>query len=269
MMNANDWLTTATKKLQQADIKTARLDALIILGEVLNASKAWLLSHPEAPLSAKQLQKADAFIQRRSAHEPIAYLFREKEFYGRTFVVDKRVLVPRPETEALLELALILPGETLKVADVGTGSGIIGLTLALERPKWQITLIDNDPNCLGLARQNAHKYALDGKITYRQQDLLRADSTTYDMLVANLPYVPEALSKQPDLQAEPATALFSGKDGLSHYRQIFALCGKRSNPPSLVITEALLEQHDSLARTAQQYGYQLQETKGLAQLFQR
>lgn len=268
-MNVNDWLASNTKRLTQAGIKTARLDALIIIGEVLNASKAWLLSHPEAIIEKEQLKKADQYITRRQQYEPIAYLFRCKEFYGRTFIIDKRVLVPRPETEALIELALTLPDRRAQIADIGTGSGIIGLTLALERPNWQCTLIDNDPDCLGLARENAHKHALDTMVTFRDQDLLGGDNTHYDILIANLPYVPNSFKDQPDLRAEPPTALFSGHDGLNDYRRLFKQASERREPPRHLITESLISQHNLLAKIAGQYGYHLQQTSGLAQHFQR
>jgi release factor glutamine methyltransferase len=268
-MNVNNWLTKATARLQQATIASARLDAQVLLSEVMNASKAWLLAHPEAELSAEQLHQADDWLQQRTSQQPIAYLVGHKEFFGRNFIVSKEVLVPRPETEALVELALDLPAKAPKVVDIGTGSGIIGITLALERPHWQITLTDSEATALGIAQQNLHKFALADRVTLRHQDLLQADQTAYSVIIANLPYVPTALRHNRDLQAEPAEALFSGEDGLGHYRRLFSMISKRPSKPTYVITEALRKQQRQLAESAKQYGYRLECSQDLAQLFKK
>jgi release factor glutamine methyltransferase len=265
-MNVNDWLSQATARLTAENFLTARLDTQILLSHVLKISRASLLAQPETTLSANHLHQADQLLHKRLHHQPIAYILGTKEFYGRNFVITPAVLVPRPETEAMIDLALSLPDRDFRLLDLGTGSGIIGLTLALERPAWQITLTDVDSAALAVAQQNAHALGVTSA-TFRQQNLLANDMTSYDIVVANLPYVPADRQHRPDLQAEPAQALFSGADGLNHYRRLFTDLAKRDSIPQYLITEALPDQHQQLIELAKNVGFHWQQTTGLAQLF--
>src|SRR3990167_10679702 len=155
-MKLKDFLDQATRKLESAGIGTARLDSLVLLEDVLNRERAWLLSHPEIALQGRTLQSINAKLKRRLDHEPLAYIRGKTEFYGREFYVDSRVLEPRPESETMIELlkALRLP-VTTKIADVGSGSGALGITAYLETPRTRIDFYDIDPGTLEVAEYNA------------------------------------------------------------------------------------------------------------------
>ncbi len=267
--NIRDALTFGTTLLRGRGIESARLDTLLLLEHHLNASRAWLLSHPEGELHPEISENFLRDLRKRSKQQPMAYILGHKEFYGRNFIIEKSVLVPRPESEDVVELALLLAhkDKPLQVLDLGTGSGCLGITIQLERPKWRVTLSDIDAVALGIAHKNARKFQIDNKVSYRRQDLLHSDTSPYDLVVANLPYVPSSIQSKPDLQAEPKIALFSGRDGLSHYRSLFSLLQRRKHHPLFLITESLTNQHQQIENLAKPAGYTLKRTLGLAQLF--
>lgn len=265
--NVADALHAATKQLAAVGIPSARLDSQILLGDVLGASRAWLLAHPEYALPGEAQTAFSQLTNRRAQWEPIAYILGHKEFFGRDFIITPGVLVPRAETEDLISLALTLPHLPYTVVDVGTGSGIIGITLQLERPTWHVTLCDIEPQALDNAQRNTRKFALDSSVHIMQLDLTSQAYPKADIIIANLPYVPNELSAKPDLRAEPPGALFSGKDGLSHYRSLWSRITSSSNKPSFVITEALIDQHAALKQLAHAASYRQLAKTGLGQLF--
>ncbi|GHO44946.1 peptide chain release factor N(5)-glutamine methyltransferase [Ktedonospora formicarum] len=201
-----------------------RLDAQILLGHVLDEPRTTLYAYPERELSAEDEERFMALIERRVRHEPVAYLVGQKEFYGREFFVDARVLIPRPETELLIETALteirsrLDAGQTPLVADIGAGSGIIPITLALEEPRLPLLYAcDISPEALEVALINCQRHGVEERVTLRQGDLLQALPHPVDILVANLPYVgtDELPQMAPDVsEYEPHLALFSGPEGL-------------------------------------------------------
>ncbi|GHO74114.1 release factor glutamine methyltransferase [Ktedonobacter sp. SOSP1-85] len=201
-----------------------RLDAQVLLGHILQVPRATLYAYPERELSAEQEKRFRELIERRARNEPVAYLVGEKEFYGRDFQVDERVLIPRPETELLVEAALkearrrLDAGEMPVVADVGTGSGVIPITLALEEPRLPVIYAcDVSAEALEVARANCQRYGVEERVILLQSDLLQALPQPVDMLLANLPYVgtDELPQMAPDVwNYEPHLALFSGPDGL-------------------------------------------------------
>ncbi len=265
--NVAEALAYATQLLSEAGIQSARLDCLLLLSEVLQKSKAQLLAHPETALTKAAWHRLLSLLRRRATWEPIAYLLGHKEFYGRDFVITKDVLVPRPETEDLIALALDLPKRSLRVLDMGTGSGIIGITLALERPEWAITISDISEAALKVATQNVKHFGLSKSVTILIADLLGPEPCQYNAIVANLPYVPKSLTSKPDLTKEPSQALFSGNDGLDQYRRLWSQL--HNSPPGYVITESLQSQHATLQSLAQIAGYALERTQGLGQLFSK
>lgn len=264
-MKIGEWLTHSTAQLAPTSA-TARLDAELILADALHQERAWILAHPEHLLDESMLNKARRHLERRVNHEPIAYIRQKTEFYGREFKVNKHTLEPRPESETMIELfkALPLPDNAL-VGDIGCGSGALGVTAALERPTIRVHFIDIDPDTLGIARHNARKHNV--KAQYYCGDLLEAWPDSYDILLCNLPYVPDTHTINEAALFEPRIAIFGGPDGLDVYRKLFSqLASKRYGRPT-VLTESLPFQHQALASIAAEHGYTLQTADDFIQVF--
>jgi len=195
-----------------------------MLGHVLQVERAALYTYPERVLTAEQEECYRFLIERRKAGEPVAYLVGHKEFYGYDFLVDARVLIPRPETELLVEAALntvramLNTGRTPLVADIGTGSGIIPITLAMEEPRLaKLYAVDISAAALAVARLNSQRHGVEQRLCFLQGDLLAPLQEPVDVLTANLPYV--GTNEMDVLTAdvreyEPHLALFSGVEGL-------------------------------------------------------
>jgi release factor glutamine methyltransferase len=206
-------LETACARLERAGCDTPRLDAELLLAHALGVDRSRLyIEDLPAPDSF------DLLLARRAAREPVAYILGYKDFRRIRVAVDRRVLIPRPETELLVEAALSLP-DGARVADVGTGSGAIALALKHERPDLEVTGFDDSDDALDVARENAQRLGLD--VRFAQADLL--DDGQYDAVVANLPYVPSGVELQPEIaEYEPGAALFAGPDGLDLIRRLIA-----------------------------------------------
>ncbi len=217
--------------LTQAGQTNARLDAQALLSHTLQVERAVLYTYPERILTPAQEQQFLTFIQRRSRGEPVAYLTGHKEFYGLDFLVDKRVLIPRPETELLVEAALnacrqmLEAGHTPVVADIGTGSGIIPVTLAVQEPHLPyLYASDISPGALDVAYLNCLRHHVEQRVRLLHGDLLAPLPEPIDILTANLPYVgtDELDELAPGVRAyEPHLALFSGPQGLDLLRRFF------------------------------------------------
>ena len=267
-MTIEDWLMDATKKLADNNVASARLDALLLLEHVLITPRATLLSHPETDLPATTLVKLSQVLDQRLGGVPIAYIQNKKEFYGREFIVNEHVLIPRPETEGIVELAKALPCSKPRILDLGTGSGCIAVTLALEIPHSTVFAADISDESLHIAKLNAK--SLGAQVTFKSSDLLAAFKTKrFDIICANLPYVPANVVTSTEITKEPKLALFSGKDGLQHYQKFFAEVSNLADKPTYIITESLEPQHDALKKLATLAGYQLTKTDVLVQLFEK
>lgn len=212
-MTVGEWIADATVRL--AGFESARLEAQILAAHALGVDRTWVLVHPDhdfPDLAGEHL------LQRRLTGEPLPYILGSKEFYGRRFAVGPGVLIPRPETEHLVEVALTLPG-TKKVLDIGTGSGCIGLTLKLERPAWEVTLVDISDKALRYAEQNVRD--LGASVDLRLGDFGEVVKQGFDLVVSNPPYVAETDELGPGVREfEPATALFAEESGLAIYRRL-------------------------------------------------
>ncbi len=217
---------TIREALDAAQQATSRIEARVLLREVLNQSDAWLLAHDDELLTAGQAQQYVALVVRRVAGEPIAYITGRREFHGREFVVNPSVLIPRPETELLVELALqrLPAGAPCRVLDLGAGSGCIGITIAAERTQAQVTLVDASEAALEIARGNAAQWAPANTTLLHSDWYSAVAAERYDLIVANPPYVADgdAHLQQGDLRFEPRSALASGVDGLSDLQRIIA-----------------------------------------------
>lgn len=217
------WGTTT---LAEAGLDMPRLDAEVLLAVVLDCSRAQVLARLHEPLGRTNRIAYRGLILRRAQGEPVAYITGRKEFYGREFVVNRRVLIPRPETELLVERALaVLSGlENPLIADVGTGSGNIAITLAAERSDLRAIAIDVSAGALAVARENAERHDVADRITFLHDTLLTGLKSRVDLITANLPYVgcEEAGQLPRDvIDYEPHQALFAGDDGLSLIRGLF------------------------------------------------
>src|ERR1044072_4792280 len=206
-------------------------DAEVLLAATLQVDRSFLYAHPDQVLTEKQQGEYAAFLDRREKNEPVAYITGYKEFYGRRFKTDQRALIPRPETEAIIEQALAA-GPVEWALELGTGSGNIAITLALEGVAKNILATDISSDALGLAQENWQRLGGDKKPapTFLQASLFDhpviAKHAPYDLLLANLPYVSTDWQQHPAAQPdvlfyEPDVALFGGQDGLDLYRQFF------------------------------------------------
>jgi release factor glutamine methyltransferase len=208
---------------------TASRDAELLLLHTLQISRVTLLTHPGRELSAEQQALYRASIYRRLQHEPIQYITGEQEFYGLLLDVTPAVLIPRPETEHLVEAVLArLPKDLpLQIADIGAGSGAIAIALAVHLPQAEITALDLSPEALAVAAGNARKHSVANRVHIMGSDLLSAlnqrSMQSFDAIVSNPPYIPESerASLHPQVRDhEPAAALFAGPDGLDLYRRL-------------------------------------------------
>ncbi len=206
--------------------ETPGLEAQRLLAETTGQSRAWLLAHPEAPLPSEALARYRNLLERRGAGEPLPYLLGWCEFFGRRFEVGPAVLIPRPETESLVEAALGYlrhRPEMRWAVDVGTGSGCVAVTLALEAPWLRVLATDVSRAALRLARRNARRHGVEGRVCMVQADLLAPLGGRFDLICANLPYVPSAtLTALPVAAWEPRLALDGGEDGLALVRRLLA-----------------------------------------------
>ena len=243
---------------------TPDLDAQTLLAHTLGVSRATLLAYPERKLASEQATTFANLVERRLAREPVAYLVGHREFMGLDFAVDRRALIPRPETELLVEAALAdlrarlgNHAQTASVADVGTGSGAIALSLArLEPQAAPIYALDISTDALDLARENARWLGVTERITFLQSNLLDALPQPVDMLLANLPYV--ARHDQGELaidvrRYEPELALYGDEDGLALLRRFFAQAPKYVNLEATIGVEFGYNQRnavEALARSA-------------------
>lgn len=266
MTNVNDWLQTAQQQLCAADIPTARLDALVLLEDELHTDRTHLLAHPEINLTAKNIKVLAAQIARRTKHEPLAYVRGRTEFYGREFIVSPAVLEPRPESEAMIELLkqADLPAHP-RLADVGTGSGALGITARLELPNSTVDLLEIDHAACEIAKLNVIKFATDAVVI--ESDLLSAAVQPYDGLLCNLPYVPDAHTINQAALHEPKIAIYGGPDGLDLYRKLLGQIRNLQTKPLLLLTESLPPQHAVLATIAREAGYRQQQEDDFIQAF--
>lgn len=235
-MYLGDWVTYAERRLREAGVESPRLEAMLLLGGALRRDRAYLIAHPFEEIEP---MRVEPLLERRLQREPLAYILGTAEFYGRPFHVDPRVLIPRPETESLIEAALELvpaAGST-KILDLGTGSGCIAVTLKLERPQWDVWAADISSDALEVARRNAGELAAD--VQFQHSDLFEAmPQTQFHAIVTNPPYVRAGDTLQPEVgDWEPKEALFAGHDGLQTYWRIAATSAEHLVPTGILLTE--------------------------------
>jgi len=261
------WLAESEKTLREANITTARLDCLVLLEDATSKDRSWLLSHSEETLQIEVVKNLNTKIVQRAKHIPLAYIRGHAEFYGREFMVNEHTLVPRPETETIIELlGLLDPEPNTTILDVGTGSGCIAITAKLEYPHATVAACDIDSDCLATTKINAEHLGAD--ITVYKSDLLTSVPSSYNILLTNLPYVPSNFQINTAATHEPAHALFGGKDGLDLYRKLFEQAQQHTDTHT-IITESLPFQHDELETIARPHGFAQTEHRDFIQVFRK
>lgn len=248
-MTIREALAAAKARIQS---DSASLDAQLLLCEVLGVSRARVLSHGEDALTPEQVQEYDALVSRREAGEPIAYILGRKPFYDRVFGVSASVLIPRPETELLIEQAFAADRELVAV-DVGTGSGAIAVTFAANAPHAQVYATDISLAALDVAKRNASEQG--ARVTFFQGDLLQPlieRGIKVDLLMANLPYINSAELPNLDVSRyEPQLALDGGADGLDLIRRLLDQAPQVCNSGAMVLLEIGCDQGERARELAQ------------------
>lgn len=234
------------------------LDARVLLRHALGCGEAYLLAHPDRRLAAGEWGTYTTLCARRAAGEPVAYITGEREFYSLSFTVTPAVLIPRPETETLVESALehIPPDEPFNVLDLATGSGCVAVTIAKQRSRARITATDNSRDALAIARGNAGKHG--ARVEFIESDWFAAlAGRRFDLIVSNPPYVAEGdphLS-QGDLRFEPRAALVAGRDGLDCIRLLAERARAHLEPRGMLLLEHGHDQAAHCRATLTQAGY--------------
>ncbi len=257
MATIREALNGARVRLRAADISSADLDAAVLLGHVLGVDRATLYAYPERALTPEAQASFEALIARRLQSEPVAYLVGHKEFMGLDFLADRRALIPRPETELLVEMALAevrRRGEAaladLRVADIGTGSGTIAIALAvLELRLPFIYATDISADALALAAENARRLGAAARLRLLQGDLLEPLPEPVDLLLGNLPYIADNEQEilAPDVRDyEPHLALFGADDGLGHIHRLLSSAPPLLKPGAVLLLEFGYNQRASL-----------------------
>ncbi len=265
-MNVDEWLTDASAQLKKSTPESPRLDCLVLLSKVLNLSQAQILARLETQLNANQVNILNELLENRKKGVPIAYLTSTKEFYGRTFMVNKDVLIPRPESEDIIDLLKKHVYDRKSVVDIGTGSGCLAITAKLELQDLQVIGSDVSKKALKVARFNAEK--LDAKVKFINTNLTVNFKSSFDIYLANLPYVPYGHKVSSGVKFEPEVAVYGGYDGLDFYRQLFNQLAVKAYNSELVICESLVDQHQKLAGIAKKNGFKQIDELNLVQVFQ-
>lgn len=264
-MLLQQWLSKTTQQLKAADVPSARLDTLVLLEDATGKERSWLLAHPEFELEDTTL--LDKQTERRAKHEPLAYIRGKSEFYGRDFLVSSDTLEPRPETETIIDLLKTL-GTPKIVADIGTGSGCLAVTTALEFPDTKVYATELNEAAIKIAQKNAS--TLNASVQFYLGSLLEPlieQKITPDVVITNLPYVPDSHTINQAAMFEPKMAIFGGADGLDLYRQLFAQLEQLATLPVYILTESLPFQHNDLTQIAESASYTLKTSRDFIQVY--
>jgi release factor glutamine methyltransferase len=248
-MTVLEVLQSTTAYFQKRDVESPRLNAEHLLAHTLQRKRIELYLEFERPLAETELAPLRELVRRRGQGEPLQHLLGTVEFAGRVFLCDKRALVPRPETEELVEklTAMKWPANA-RFVDVGTGSGVIALTLAAQFPNAEVEAVDISEDALALARENAARLDLEGRVRFARSHLLTEVEGAFDLIVANLPYV--ATGERPALSREvlhdPAAAVFAGARGDELIRELINTAPDRLRPGGMLALEVGIGQADDL-----------------------
>lgn len=265
---SGDALAAAVDALRAAGVESPRLDAELLLAEAMGLERAALIARPETPLEGARARRFAEMVRRRVRREPVAYILGRRWFRNLELRCDRRALIPRPETETLVEAALELGDEItppVGVLDIGTGSGAVALAIADERPEWSVVATDTSTAALALARENAALHRLAGRVTLIEGTLPAEPEPLPDLVVANLPYVrdDEWPGLAPEIREyEPRSALTAGPDGLDAIRAVVAAVASRRRdalPP--IALELAPDQAETTAALLRDAGWHTTETR--------
>ncbi|WP_260515905.1 peptide chain release factor N(5)-glutamine methyltransferase [Serratia fonticola] len=246
-MDYQTWLKTATLRLTHSD--SAKRDAEILLGFVTGRARTYLLAFGETPLTAEQAEQLTVLLARRERGEPVAYLVGEREFWSLPLSVSPATLIPRPDTECLVELALErLPATPCAILDLGTGTGAIALALASERPDCQLTGIDLQPEAVALAQHNAQKLAINNARFLQGSWFTPVAGQKFALIASNPPYIDEADPHlgQGDVRFEPCSALVAADQGLADLAAIVQQAADYLEPQGWLLLEHGWQQGESV-----------------------
>ena len=237
----------------------AGLEARLLLQKALGRSPVWIYQSFQEPISPADLARYERLLRARTLGEPLSYLVGQREFYGATFLVDSRVLIPRAESEVLIELALawarqnsLVQARLGEIVDVGTGSGALAIALARELPAARLLAVDCSADALAVVRLNALRLGVADRVSPVQGNLVDWLGTQAQLIVANLPYIPsEELARlSPELLREPRLALDGGPDGLDPYRELFRQAATILAPAGVLFAEIAQDQGHAAADLA-------------------
>ncbi|MCL2444673.1 peptide chain release factor N(5)-glutamine methyltransferase [Candidatus Saccharibacteria bacterium] len=261
-MRIKDWLKGAERVLSDVGVKSSALDAELLLVDEMGVERTYLHAHGDIELEVEVVKKVDEKLARRATRTPLAYVRGFKEFYGRKFVVTEDVLVPRPETEEVIEVLRRLGLDPkVRAADVGTGSGVIGITVWLEGLAGDVVLIDKNTRALEVARKNAKE--LGAEVVLVEGDLLTGIGEEFDVVMANLPYVDEDWEVSKETRFEPREALFADDEGLELYKKLVQQTPSILVSGGYLVMEADVRQHNKLIELGQKTGFELVEVSDL------
>lgn len=252
-----EWLRVAELRLQVAGVDAPRLEAQVLAAHVLRVGRAWLFAHPEAEFPSLA---GESVLQRRERGEPLAYIVGRREFYGLEFRVTPAVLIPRQDTEILVEAALRYGGPSARVLDIGTGSGAIAVSLKLTRPGWDVVGVDISEDALEIARENASR--LGAEVEFVLSDLgVALAGRTFDLIVTNPPYIGHDEPLAHEVRGyEPALALFADEDGYAVYRRLAEEVGDLLAPDGRLLMEVGYRQAAQVGSLFVARGWTLVET---------
>ena len=245
-VDLGSWITEKRALLREkTEFPSIEINA--ITSHLLGKPVSWIIAHPETILETDQIQKLDDAVERLQAGVPLAYITGNKAFFGLDFIVNEQVLIPRPETEILVEQAISWleahPGRR-ETADIGTGSGIIAISLAKRFPDLRVTAVDISQKALAIARRNASLHAVEHQIHFIQSDLLSGVELTFDLILANLPYIPSnELDTLAVARYEPRLALDGGEDGMKLITELIDTLQKKMLPNGCAFLEIQYNQY--------------------------
>jgi release factor glutamine methyltransferase len=259
MIEVRQAVREAVQALDSEGVESPRLEAELLLAHAVGRNRAWVLAHPERRLTPKEVTRFRDLAARRARREPLAYIVGHREFFGLDLAVDPRVLIPRPETELLVERALALARrlpEPVLIADVGAGSGAISVALAVHLPAATIYALDESPDPLAVSAENARRHGVEGRVQCLLGDLLAPLPEAVHLVTANLPYVAteewEALA--PEIREhEPRAALDGGPGGLEVIRRLLATAGCHLRPGGAILLEIGAHQGPAARALAGEY----------------
>lgn len=266
----NSWLARAARHLVNVGISTAQLDAEVLLAHTLRKPRTWLHAHIDDEIDPRTIDIAQARLDLRLDRVPLAYIVGHKEFYGYTFKVTTATLIPRPESESLIDLLENTSVDTLeskRLVDVGTGSGALGIVAKLKYPHTEVTLLDKSRHALAVAEKNAS--SLHADVDILESNLLDSYSHTADIIIANLPYVNPEWERSPETEHEPAMALFAEENGTALIKKLIQQTLSKLKKDGFLILEADPEQHDEIKKSAQSAGLILAKVDGYGLLFEK